>query len=52
MMDIILDSRINKSISNSAATAITLINLYNPFFSGMDLSNISIPSANLAYSYL
>ncbi len=45
-------SKKDKSISNSAAAAITAVNLYNPLFSGLDLSNISIPNADLTSSLL
>ncbi len=51
-MNIVEQTKTNKSISNSAAVAITAANLYNPLFSGLDLSNISIPYADITYSLL
>jgi hypothetical protein len=52
MMNIVHDTKTNKSIENSAAAAITAVNLYNPLFSGLNLSNISIPNADLSSSLL
>ena len=52
MLSIVNDTKTNKIIENSAAAAITAINLYIPSLSGMDLSNISIPRADLSCTYL
>jgi hypothetical protein len=51
-MNIVLQTKTNKDISNSAAAAITVVNLYNPLFSGLNLSNISIPHADITYLLL
>ncbi len=51
-MEVVNESKTNKFISNSAAAAITAVNLYNPLFSGMNLSRISIPNADLSCAYL
>ena len=39
-------------LSNTAAAAITAINIYHPLFSGLNLSYISIPNADLTSSLL
>jgi hypothetical protein len=52
MLNIIQKSKNDKSISNSAAAAVTAISLYNPLLSAMNFSKISIPNAYLSYAYL
>ncbi len=47
MLHIIHSSINNTKISNSAAAAITLANIHNPSFCGINLRNINIPNAIL-----
>ncbi len=51
-MNIVYFTKTNFSISNTAAAAITAINIYNPLLSGLNLSNISVPNADLTSSLL
>jgi hypothetical protein len=51
-MNIVIESKNNKSIENNAAAAITAVNIYNPLFSGINFSNISIPNADLSCALL
>ena len=47
LLDMIIKSKEDKSMSISFANSIIILNVCPFNFSGMDLSNISIPNANL-----